>query len=61
MSIKVRCNQCAKKDKLETIFVYKGIYYCTNCLYELIFDLAKDGAIGLYTTNVKKKGIIVRK
>lgn len=61
MSIKVRCNQCAKKDKLETMFVYKGLNYCTSCLYALIFDLAEDGAIGLYTSDAKKKGIIVRK
>ena len=61
MSKKARCDQCNKKNKLETMFVYKGIKYCINCLYALIFDLSKDGAIGLHTLDAKEKGIIVRK
>jgi len=61
MSIKKQCNQCAEKNKLKHMFVYKGICYCKNCLHQLILDLADDGAIGLYTGDKENKGIIIRK
>lgn len=51
--------RCRGYTDIANTFVFCGRRYCTDCLYELIMDLADAGVITLDTSAMESKGIAI--